>query len=98
VSVDFSLPFLFTDVFYAGITLEKSLSVDLIIWQAVFITHAPAQHSPRICPVSKSDKFPTFRFFATDITEHNHYHTVTSTRGCEQTEELSLFPADILAV
>jgi hypothetical protein len=33
---------------------------------AVFFTDAPAKRAPTICPLSKSDRSPIFRFFHTD--------------------------------
>jgi hypothetical protein len=47
---------------------------------AVFITDVPAQRTPSICPLSRLDKSPIFRFFHTDchLTQslmhwHKHY-------------------------
>jgi hypothetical protein len=31
-----------------------------------FVTDAPSKRTPAICPLSKSDKSPIFRFFHTD--------------------------------
>jgi hypothetical protein len=46
----------------------------------VFITDAPAKRTPMICPLSKLDKFPIFRFFHKDCHStqslmpwHEHY-------------------------
>jgi hypothetical protein len=33
---------------------------------AVSVTDAPAKRAPTMCPLSKSNKSPTFRFFHTD--------------------------------
>jgi hypothetical protein len=70
VTADFRPVFLFADVVfpwfvYADITLE-TVALDTPNNVAVFVTDAPAKRAPTICPLSKSDKSPIFRFFHTE--------------------------------
>jgi hypothetical protein len=84
VNVDYRPLFLFADVVflwftYADITLE-TVGLDTPNNTAIFIIDAPAKRAPTICPLSKSDKSPIFRFFHTDcywtqllVYWHEHY-------------------------
>jgi hypothetical protein len=84
VNVNFRPLFLFADVLfpwfmYADITLE-TVTLDTPNNVAVFVTDAPAKRAPTVCPLSKPDKSPIFRFCHTDrhsarklIYWHEHY-------------------------
>jgi hypothetical protein len=70
VNVGFCPLYLFADIVfpwfvYADITLE-TVTLDTPNNVAVYIRDAPAKCLPTICPLSKSDKSPIFRFFHTD--------------------------------
>jgi hypothetical protein len=76
--------FLFTDAvlpwfMYADITL-KTVTLSTPNNVAVYVTDAPAQSTPMICPLSKLDKSPIFWFFHMDwhspqslMRWHKHY-------------------------
>jgi hypothetical protein len=73
VSVNFRSLFLFVDaVFpwfaYADITLETG-ALDTPNNVTLFLTDVPAKRAPTICPLSKSDKSPIYRFFHTECHE-----------------------------
>jgi hypothetical protein len=60
--------------------LTETVALDLPNNVADFVTDAPAKCAPRICPLSKWDKFPIYRFFHTDrhstqsqVNLHEHY-------------------------
>jgi hypothetical protein len=64
---------------YINITLE-TVALDSPNNVAVFVTHAPAKHTPTMCPLSKLDKSPFFLFFHIDCHStqsplhlHEHY-------------------------
>jgi hypothetical protein len=66
VNVDFRPLFLFADVVfprfvYSDITWE-TVTPETPNNMAVFVTDAPAKRARTICPLSKSDKSPIFRF------------------------------------
>jgi hypothetical protein len=69
VNVDFRPRSLFADVFprlaYAEITLV-TVALETPSNVADLVTDAPAERTPRIRPLSKSDKFPIFPHFHTD--------------------------------
>jgi hypothetical protein len=83
-SVYFHPLFLFADVVflrfvYSDVTLE-TVAIDTPNNVAVFVADAPAKRAPTICPLSKSDKSPIFRFFRMDCYStqslmhwHEHY-------------------------
>jgi hypothetical protein len=56
---------------YADVSLE-TLALDTSYNVVVFVTDAPAKRASAICPLSKSDKSPIFRFFTHAVTQHNH--------------------------
>jgi hypothetical protein len=64
---------------------------------AVFVTDAPTKCTPMICPLSKSDKSPTF-YFTWIVAQHNHICNDKSITECKQTEEHSVLPTEFLSM
>jgi hypothetical protein len=70
VNINFYPPFLFVDVVIPWF-VHTNIILETVILNSpnnvkVFVTDAPAIHILMICPLSKSEKSPSFRFFHID--------------------------------